>query len=135
MKRILNTSLTVPALFLASAQHVFAQGKNVDIKIVQPANTLAPNTGLGQIIGTLVGFLVVISVIAALIYIILGAFQWITSGGDKAKVESARNHIIAAVVGLVIIALSFVILNIVTNLLGIGDITNLQIKSIVSGQP
>lgn len=134
MKQIVNASLSLPIL-LSSAQHVFAQGKNVDIKIVQPANTLAPNTGLGQIIGTLVGFLVVISVIAALIYIILGAFQWITSGGDKTKVESARNHIIAAVVGLVIIALSFVILNIVTNLLGIGDITNLQIKSIVSGQP
>lgn len=131
MKRILTTSFATPALLLASAQHVFA---DVDVKINQPANTLAPNTGLGQVVSTLVGFLVVVAVLAALIYIILGAFQWITSGGDKTKVESARNHIIAAIVGLVIIALSFVILNVVTNLLGIGDITNLKIKSIVSGQ-
>ena len=132
MKRIINASLSLPIL-LSSAQHVFAQGKNQVINVKAPENTLAPSTELGTIIGALVGFMVTIAVLAALIYIILGAFQWITSGGDKAKVESARNHIIAAVVGLVIIALSFVILNIVTTLLGIGGLANLQITGITSG--
>ena len=127
MNRIFNASLSLPIL-LSSAQHVFAADTSINIQA--PANTLAPTTDLGTVIGALVGFMVTIAVLAALIYIILGAFQWITSGGDKAKVESARNHIIAAVVGLVIIALSFVILNIVTNLLGIGGLANLQIKGI-----
>jgi hypothetical protein len=125
MKRIINASLSLPVL-LSSAQHAFAQSINIET----PNNVIAPTTGLGAVIGVLVGFMVTIAVLAALIYIILGAFQWITSGGDKAKVESARNHIIAAVVGLVIIALSFVILNIVTNLLGIGGLANLEIKGL-----
>ncbi|PIR78997.1 MAG: hypothetical protein COU26_03425, partial [Candidatus Levybacteria bacterium CG10_big_fil_rev_8_21_14_0_10_36_30] len=79
-----------------------------------------------------VSFLVVIAVLAALLYIILGAFQWITSGGDKTKVESARNHIIAAVIGLIIIALTFVIINVLMQVLGIGSLTNLQIPTLDS---
>ena len=130
MKRILQSLATTP-IFLGAVSQTFATNTDVGIKI--SANTaLAPSVGLGTVIGSLVGFMVIVAVLAALIYIILGAFQWITSGGDKAKVESARNHIIAAVVGLVIIALAFIILNIVTNLLGIGNITDLQIKSITN---
>lgn len=130
MKRILQSLATAP-VFLSAASQTFAANTDVGIKISEKT-ALNPSVGLGQVIGSLVGFMVIVAVLAALIYIILGAFQWITSGGDKAKVESARNHIIAAVVGLVIIALAFIILNIVTNLLGIGNITELQIKSITN---
>lgn len=133
MKRILTTSSVVPALLIASVQHAFA---DVPVNIVAPDKSVLPsNTGIGQVVSVLIAFLVVVAVLAALLYIVLGAIQWITSGGDKTKVEAARNHIIAAIVGLVIIALSFVILNIVTNLLGIGNITSLNIKSVIPGQP
>lgn len=44
--------------------------------------------------------------IAAVIMIIIGGFKYITSGGDSSKVSSAKNAIIYAIIGLVIVALS-----------------------------
>jgi len=44
--------------------------------------------------------------------LIFGGFKWLTSGGDKGAVQAAREHIIAAIIGLVIIFLSYFILNI-----------------------
>jgi hypothetical protein len=50
-----------------------------------------------------------------LILIIWGGISWITSGGDKAGVESARKKIIYALIGLVIIFLSFTIIKVLGN--------------------
>ncbi|MFZ1484402.1 MAG: pilin [Candidatus Saccharimonadales bacterium] len=44
--------------------------------------------------------------IAAVLMIIYGGFRYITSGGDSGKVSSAKNTIIYAVIGLVIVALA-----------------------------
>jgi len=41
--------------------------------------------------------------IAALIFLLLGAFSWVTSGGNKENVEKAREKIQAAVVGVFLI--------------------------------
>ena len=41
--------------------------------------------------------------LAAFFYLILGGFQWITSGGDKAGTEAAREKITAAFIGLAIV--------------------------------
>lgn len=127
MKRVSQSILAISA-FLAAATPAFAQP--VTINITKPENAVDPAVGIGKIITVFISFLIIVAVLAALIFIVLGAFQWITSGGDKAKVESARNHIIAAIVGLIIIALSFVIINVVTQVLGIGSITNLSIPSL-----
>ncbi len=41
--------------------------------------------------------------LAALFYLLLGAFAWITSGGDKEKVGGAQAKIQAAVIGVIMI--------------------------------
>lgn len=41
--------------------------------------------------------------LAALLFLLLGAFKWITSGGNKENVDKAREQIQAAVVGLILI--------------------------------
>ena len=42
--------------------------------------------------------------LAALFFLLLGAFSWITSGGDKDKVSAAQQKIQAAVIGVIMIA-------------------------------
>lgn len=83
---------------------------------------LANITGnnLGTTIGRLITAIFVIAAIIALFYLIYGAIKWIISEGDKQKVADARNHIIAAIVGLVIVFLSFFILSIILGLFGIS---------------
>jgi hypothetical protein len=50
--------------------------------------------------------------------LIYGGFKYITSGGDESGAKSARNTIIYAVVGLVIVALAQFIVKFVINNVG-----------------
>src|SRR3989344_3424102 len=104
----------------------------IDAGVKTPAGStvIPPETTIGQVVGFLVAFIIVIAFLAALLFIVIGAFQWITSGGDKQKVADARNHIIAAIIGLIVIALTFVIINVVIQALGLGTLTNLRIPKL-----
>ncbi|MDO8741801.1 MAG: hypothetical protein Q7J11_01505 [Candidatus Roizmanbacteria bacterium] len=55
-------------------------------------------------------FFFIVAGLIALLYLLLGAMAWITSGGNKESVDKAREKIQAAVIGLVLI---FVVLAIV----------------------
>lgn len=45
------------------------------------------------------------------IYIVWAGIQWITSGGDKAKLTAARSKLTWAIIGLVVIFSSFFIIS------------------------
>jgi len=78
-------------------------------------------------LGISVGFLV-----AAVIFVymfIMGGIRWITSEGDKTKVETARNQITHALVGLLLTFLLFVILEIIEQFFGIS-LKELKIPSL-----
>ena len=60
---------------------------------------------LTDILAFTLKFFFVIAGLAALVYLILGAFSWITSGGDKEAVSKAQQKIQAAVVGLIVLVL------------------------------
>lgn len=57
--------------------------------------------------------------IAALFLLLQGAFEWVTSGGDKAKVEAAQRRMTTAVVGvimiIVVLAIVWTLENVVFN--------------------
>jgi TRAP-type C4-dicarboxylate transport system permease small subunit len=47
--------------------------------------------------------------LVAVIMVVWGGFTWLTSGGDETKVESAKKIISAAVIGLIVVLLSWAI--------------------------
>lgn len=53
----------------------------------------------------------------ALILLAIGGIQYMTSGGDKIAVESARGRITSAVVGLMIVFGAWIVINFIGNLL------------------
>src|SRR5476649_1545107 len=73
------------------------------------------NITLSNIIPGLVTTIFILAIVVALFYLIWGGFKWLTSGGDKGQVQAAREHIVAAIIGLIIIFLSHFILNIFLN--------------------
>jgi hypothetical protein len=75
---------------------------------------------IGLTIRNIVVFLIIIAVIIALIYLLYGGIKWITSKGEKTEVEAARNHIMAAILGLVVVFLALFILTIVLSAFGIS---------------
>lgn len=84
---------------------------------------------LGPVISAVVTLLLIIATLISLFFLIWGGIRWVTSGGDKAKVESARNTIIAAIIGLVIAFLAYFILTLVLSIFGLS-LSNLQLPKI-----
>ncbi len=58
--------------------------------------------------------------ILLLVYLIYGGVEWLTSGGDKAKIESARAKITNALIGVAIIAAAYAVWIIVLTFFGIN---------------
>lgn len=58
----------------------------------------------------MLGIIFTLGAIFTLIFVVLGGIKFITSGGDPAKIASARSTIIYAIVGMVLLILSFVIM-------------------------
>jgi hypothetical protein len=72
---------------------------------------------------TLLSFILVISIVLALLYLIWGGIKWIMSGGDKANVETARSHIIAAVIGLILVFSAWFVMNFILQTFFGGNLT------------
>jgi hypothetical protein len=70
---------------------------------------------VSSIVNTIINVFSLIVGIVSVIMIIVGGFQYITSGGDSGKVGNAKNTILYAIVGLVIVALAQVIVQFVLN--------------------
>jgi cytochrome bd-type quinol oxidase subunit 2 len=71
------------------------------------ATSTADGTGkINSIIETIVNIFSVLVGVVAVIMIIWGGLRYITSGGDSAKITSAKNTIIYALIGLVVVALA-----------------------------
>ncbi len=103
-------------------------GNNGSIEIQAPEGV--PTGGLstsgGQLIEWIIMLLLVAVVFIALGFIVYGGFMWVTSGGDKTKVESARKTIIFSVLGLIIAFLSFFVIGLFSSVLGI-DLLNISL--------
>lgn len=106
--------ISATATYFFVVASVFAQDKGLQA----PAGSLASDTKIETIPQVIVDYMFIIAATLAVIYLMYGGIKWITSRGDKIAVESARKHIVAALIGLVIVAGSFFALNAIFSLLG-----------------
>ncbi len=70
------------------------------------------NAGIGdntiaEVVGQVVKAVLSILGLVALVIFIIAGFQWMTSGGNKEKIQSAQKLMGAAVIGLVIIIIAY----------------------------
>jgi hypothetical protein len=59
--------------------------------------------------------------------LIVGGFKYLTAGGEAPAVESARKTITYAIAGLVLVALSFLILRFIYAFTGV-DVTQFKVQ-------
>jgi threonine/homoserine/homoserine lactone efflux protein len=64
-----------------------------------------------------------LAAVLCLIFLIWGGISIISSGGDKGKVENARNRMTFAAIGLVIVAASYALWYLVLGLLGVESLS------------
>lgn len=110
---LISYLFAIPALALAQVVNPRPSGQFGKLQDFTDAS-------FGDIVGTFITFAFILAVLIALAFLVFGGIKWITSGGDKTAVEGARNTIVAAIVGLVIVFLSYFILNIILGLFGLN---------------
>ena len=91
----------------------------------------APEQGfrsVGNFITSALTLALAVAALTVLAMLIWGAFEWITSGGDKEAVGKARNRIINALIGLAVLAVAYALARVFANFTGL-DLTNLTIPS------
>jgi hypothetical protein len=58
--------------------------------------------------------------------LVIGGINWVTSGGDKSKVEAARSQIVNAIIGVIVLFSIIAIAKVVEALFGI-NLTNIDL--------
>lgn len=132
MKKLIGSAITGLTFLSIGATSAFAGGNvnpctNMQGAFGKLCNLNANN--LGGIVGAVVTFILILAVLIALFFLIWGGIKWITSGGDKGKVDAARQTITAAIVGLIIAFLAFFILQVALGFFGLS-LTNLVLPKI-----
>ncbi len=117
------SAITLLALF-GLAGVVAAEGPNPQGSICKGAATLQvssetadtsecnsgsdgdPSDKVNALITQIINIFSVVVGIVAVLFIIYGGFKYITSGGDSGNVTGAKNTILYAIIGLIIVALA-----------------------------
>lgn len=76
------------------------------------------NLSISGVLTTVIYWVLGISGAIAVLFLILGGLQYITSSGNKDRATAAKQTLIYAVIGLIVIALSFVIVAFVSQNIG-----------------
>lgn len=116
------TALLTPIQVLATEQPKSSGA----IQIEPPGKGFAT---IGNAIGNFFTIALVVAIILVLVMLIVGGYEWITSGGDKESVAKARNRIINALIGLVVLAVAFALAKLAGQITGFPDITNLVLPT------
>lgn len=103
---------TVPAL--ASAKDEICSGVGA-ASGASGCSTPEGSPTVNSVINTVINIMSAFVGVVAVIMIVFAGFRYITSGGDSSKISGAKNTLIYAIVGLVVAALSQIIVRFVVS--------------------
>lgn len=104
--------LLVFAPFLVTAQ--FSPSNNQ--ALCNGTGLNCQSTSVNGLIQTVIDWLLGIAFALAVLFLIIGGFWYITSAGNEETAEKGKSTAINAIIGIVIIILSYVIINVISNL-------------------
>lgn len=85
--------------------------EDVPDSVKQAAGCDSSDDPLGNVLVNILNTIIGISSLVAVIFIVVGGVQYITSAGDSSKTQKAKNTILYACIGLAVCALAFAIVN------------------------
>ena len=112
MKKL--TKITLAAAGTLAAVPVFADAPIGGVSPVTPTG----NLDVVSVITTIVYWILGFSAMVAVLFLILGGLQYITAAGNEKRIEGAKNTILYAIIGLVVMLLSFVIVAFISQNVG-----------------
>lgn len=116
----------ITGLLIDSAHAQFGGGGQTSSfnwnSFVNILNPLHPNsnadaaTRFNTLVGQIIGIVLTVAALIAFIYLLVAGFQYITAGGDAAKATAARTGIVNAIIGIIVIVISYLLLRFVAGL-------------------
>ena len=104
------TRAIIGLLIVASAKIIF----NAIVTAFGGPDQVASGDGTTQLMSA-INWAIGMAGVVCVVFVVIGGFTYMTSAGDPAKLQKAKKTIVYAVIGLIIVALSFVITNFVIN--------------------
>ncbi len=90
-----------------------------------PGGSGDPFVALGHIMAAGINIALIVAGVTALIYLLWGSLNWVTSSGDKENIEKARGKLLHATWGIIIFIIMLVLWTVITGcVLGIVNISN-----------
>jgi len=108
--------LYLVSFLLFSATPVYAQ---------EPAKL----SGIVDILGNIINLLAPAAGIAFFIMMLVGGYQFLTSGGDPKSAGAARNTLTFAVIGIILVIASWLILKLIAQVTG-TNVTNVELPGV-----
>jgi hypothetical protein len=102
----------IPALAMAATNPV---GQGLGMFSGLFGNGLAAERTLPQLIVDVVQLMLIFAGAVAVIFVIIGGYLYITAGGNEEQSEKGKKSLINAIIGIVIIIMSYAIINVVQN--------------------
>lgn len=114
IKRItLAATVIVAAFLLAAPITVLAQSASDIRQGVDIAGQ--ESTSVDSAVKSVINILSVVVGVIAVIMVIIGGLKYVTSNGDSNQISSAKNTIIYALIGLVVVAIAQAVVRFVLN--------------------
>lgn len=108
---VLVILLALPVVTLAAG----SLGSNFNCNSLNGLNCES-GTSVNALIRTVINWMLGVAFGVAVLFLIIGGFWYITSAGNEETAEKGKGTAINAIIGIVIIILSYVIINVVSNL-------------------
>lgn len=115
------------------AQEAVNNNFSIDCNEIRSQGGIDPacTANIGRLLSRVVIIIFIVAALLAFLFLIIGGIRWILSGGDKEGTTKARSMITAAIIGLAIVFLAFVVINILGAIFGF-NINNLKIPSLAN---
>lgn len=107
MKKLMKIGAGLVGLLMPSVAYAVIEVPEVP----QPTGAI-PTTAISNLISNALSLVIIAAGLLTVGYLIWGGIEWLTSGGEKASYEAARNRITHAFIGLGIVLASYLIIKI-----------------------
>lgn len=75
---------------------------------------------LASLVNRLMSFLIPLAIIILFFVIMISGYNYMTSGGDPAKLKTAQAHIVSGIIGIVLLVSAYLIAKLAAMIFGFG---------------
>lgn len=121
-KLVLSAIISILGFSMVATLPTFADTDICSLDVSAEVKAAAGCSGTGVSVDTLpsvivriLNAIILVAGLIAVVFVVIGGINYMTSSGDAAKIKKAKDTILYAIIGLVVCALAFAIVNFVIN--------------------